>query len=197
MQRPGGAEEHARARGRRSAPRVGRATSARSRRRTVRVSSVLQALWGAGLAGALRAQEPTRSAGHRTESTEHRHLAGVLVGGTVADRTTRFTLGLDYERRLRGAWGVGAVADWAFGGEGREFLVAPAGFYHPWTAVRVGVAPGLQRNRETRDVGFVLRLGGEYELELDEGWSAAPNANVDFVDGRTIGVFGVGLNRRF
>jgi hypothetical protein len=109
----------------------------------------------------------------------------------------RFTLGIDYERQLSERFGVGVLADWAFGGEGRESILAAAAFYHPWRRVRLDLAPGIQRDAARDEVEFVLRVGADYEFELRDGWSLSPNLNVDFGPNESLLVFGVELGYRF
>jgi hypothetical protein len=138
-----------------------------------------------------RAEEPA-GAGHA-----HRNDLALFVGATNVDNTQRPTLGIDYERRLTPRFGAGVIADWVFGGEGREFILAPAGFLRPLPTVRVVLAAGLQRNRAEREVEGVVRLGAEYLIEVDERWSVAPGARVDFVAGETVTVLGVAVAYAF
>jgi hypothetical protein len=63
--------------------------------------------------------------------------------------------------------------------------------------VRVVLAAGLQRNRAEREVEGVVRLGAEYLIEVDERWSVAPGARVDFVAGETVTVLGVAVAYAF
>jgi hypothetical protein len=119
------------------------------------------------------------------------HEAGVFLGVTDVDDRLRPTLGVDYEFRLGRRWGVGALADWAFGGEGREFVIAGAGYLHLGSSWRLELAPGIQRDKEQREIEGVVRLGIAYRFVAGGRWSVAPAAAVDFVAGETIGVYGV------
>lgn len=136
-------------------------------------------------------------AGHAGTGHDHRNDIALFLGSTNVDNTQRPTLGIDYERRLTPRVGAGVIADWVFGGEGREFILAPAGFLRPVPTVRLVLAAGFQRNREEREVEGVVRLGAEYQITVDDRWSLLPGASVDFVAGETITVLGVAVAYAF
>lgn len=125
------------------------------------------------------------------------HEAGLFLGVTDVDDRLRPTLGVDYEFRIGPRWGIGAIADWAFGGEGREFVLAAAGYLHLGPALRLQLAPGIQRDKAEREIEGVVRLGIAYGIELGERWSVAPTMALDRVGGETIGVYGVTAGYRF
>jgi hypothetical protein len=158
---------------------------------------ILLAAWLA-VATASRAAAQAREAGTGTagEETLPRNSIALFMGATIEDEVTSFTLGLDYERRLSRQFGVGLILDSAFGA-GRSFIAAAGFFWHPLRSVRLDVAPGLEVSGEEDDSFFVLRLGADYDFEVSERWSVAPNVNLDFVDGRTVWVLGAELAYAF
>ncbi len=140
------------------------------------------------------AQEPDAPA-PETEAIRRNSIA-LFVGATAeSEEETAFTIGLDYERRLGGPFGVGVLADKPFGAA-RSFLILGGFFWHPIRPVRLDLAPGLEIIQDEDDA-FVLRLGADYDFELTERWSVAPNLNVDFVSGRTVWVLGAELAYTF
>lgn len=145
------------------------------------------------LAGLLWGVAPPAAA---QEEAARRNSIALFMGATLqADDDAAFTIGLDYERRLGQRFGVGVLADKAFGG-GRSWLLLGGLFWHPVRQVRLDVAPGIEINQE-EDEQFVLRLGADYDFEIRERWSIAPNVNLDFVDGRTVWVIGAELGYSF
>jgi hypothetical protein len=135
---------------------------------------------------------------HAAEESHPRgHEAGLFLGVTDVDDRLRPTLGVEYEFRIGPRFGVGAVADWAFGGEGREFVLAPAGYLHVGPALRLQLAPGIQRDKTEREIEGVLRLGIAYAIEAGERWSVAPAVAMDLVSGETIAVYGITAGYRF
>lgn len=145
-------------------------------------------------ARAVHAQEGARDPGTE-EGTSRRNSLGLFTGITLDDDKASFTLGLDYERRLSRQLGVGVLFDRAFDGE-RIFLVAPALFWHPVGALRLDAAPGVEVNQGDEDE-FVFRIAADYDFELTERWSVAPNVNLDFVSGGRVWVLGAEIAYRF
>jgi hypothetical protein len=150
------------------------------------------------VAAALFASPAVAQERHEAErEAEGRNHLALFVGGTAVDETVRFTLGVDYERQLSERFGVGALADWALGGEGREFIFAVAGFYHPTPRIRLDLAPGLQRDALEGESEWVVRVGADYEFELRSGWNLSPNVNLDIGPEESLLVFGIEIGRRF
>jgi hypothetical protein len=150
------------------------------------------------VAAALFASPAVAQERHEAErEAEGRNHLALFVGGTAVDETVRFTLGVDYERQLSERFGVGAIADWALGGEGREFLFAVAGFYHPTSRIWLDLAPGVQRDALEGELEWVVRVGADYEFELRSGWNLSPNVNLDIGPKESLLVFGIELGRRF
>jgi hypothetical protein len=130
------------------------------------------------------------------EEAPRRNSIALFVGATLeSGEEGAFTIGLDYERRLGRAFGVGVIADKAFGAS-RSFLILGGVFWHPVRQVRLDLAPGIEVNQDEDEL-FALRIGADYDFELRERWSIAPNVNLDFVDGRTVWVIGAELGYSF
>ena len=122
----------------------------------------------------------------------------IFGGATTIDGTSYGTVGIDYEHRFGRAWGLGVLADWVLGtGEGREVIVAPAIFFHPFDRIRIDFAPGVELIPEEDATEFMLRLGIDYDFEVGEHWVIAPNVNVDFVNDDFIPVCGIELGYLF
>lgn len=124
-----------------------------------------------------------------------RNLASVVVGVTLQNEIedgSGFTLGVEYERRLHKWYGVGALAEWTFGGP-RDFVVGPAFTLHPTGPIRVAlaVAGGL----EGSSWSILYRMEFCYEFNVLENWVVAPSFAVDFGQGRRILFFGASLGR--
>lgn len=122
----------------------------------------------------------------------------IFGGATIIDGTSYATAGIDVEHRFGASWGLGILADWVVGGEeGREFIIAPAVFFHPIDRVRIDLAPGVQRLSKEHVNEFVFRVGIDYDFEFGDHWVAAPNVNVDFVADDFIPVVGAEVGYLF
>jgi hypothetical protein len=125
-----------------------------------------------------------------TEGGYDLNTAGVFFGRTGDDRRdTGFTLALTYERRLSESFGLGVEAERVFGD--LEFWVATVPFAYHYKAWKFFAGPGL----EMLDGGgneFLARIGGEYAFEAGR-WEIAPTLALDFVDGETETVGGLGF----
>jgi len=122
----------------------------------------------------------------------------IFGGATTIDGTSYGTVGIDYEHRFGRAWGLGVLADWVLGtGEGREVIVAPAVFFHPFDRIRIDFAPGVELIPEEDATEFMLRVGIDYDFEVGDHWVIAPNVNVDFVNDDFIPVCGIELGYLF
>jgi len=142
------------------------------------------------------AQEESPTGASEEAEPRYRNKLSGFIGVTLEDEANSFTLGVDYERRLGGQFGVGVLADRAFG-EGRAFIIAAGLFWHPLSRVRLDIAPGIEMSGADDKTFFVLRIGADYDFELTERWSLGPNVNLDFVDGRTVWVLGAELGYSF
>ena len=142
------------------------------------------------------AQEEGSAAESSEAEPRFRNKLSWLVGGTVEDEGTAFTLGVDYERRLGRQFGIGVIIDKGYGSE-RAFIAAGALYWHPLPPMRLDIAPGFERLVAADESAFVLRFGADCDIELTRRWSLGPNVNLDFANGRTVFVFGAELGFSF
>ena len=118
------------------------------------------------------------------------NTAGVFVGRTLEDRRdSGFTIALTYERRFSESFGLGVEAERVFGD--LEFWVATVPFAYHFKAWKFFAGPGLEIPDDSGNE-FLVRIGGEYAFEAGR-WEIAPTFALDFVDGETETVAGVGL----
>ena len=109
----------------------------------------------------------------------------VFLGATFDDGDSEASFGMSYERRLNESFGIGGMVEYT---NGREWVFAVPFTIHitePWKVV---LAAGIEH--EEGDNTFLTRVGTAYEFKFD-GWSLAPEVNVDFVDGEVKTVLGV------
>ena len=122
------------------------------------------------------------------------HLS--LFGGiTHTDGDNAGTIGLDYERRVSERVGIGVVfRDHAAGDiDSTLYAISFIGhFWPPWSFV---VAPGVER--EDGESSAVVRVGVEYEIEMDEKWSLAPALYFDIGEDETKEVLGAAIGFSF
>lgn len=115
----------------------------------------------------------------------------VFLGATLDDGDSEASFGMSYERRLNESFGIGGLVEYT---NGREWIFAVPFTLHitePW---KVLLAPGFEH--EDGDNTYLTRIGTAYEFKFD-GWSLAPEVNVDFVDGDVKTVLGVSFGFEF
>lgn len=129
---------------------------------------------------------------------EHHHHISFFVGSTQAEEThtgdredPRFTLGVDYERRINQRIGIGGLLDWVAEGE-REVLFGVPVFFHAGRRAKFLVAPSVQRARESDESKFVARFGFAYGFQVGR-ITLAPVANLDVTHEHEIVVLGLGV----
>jgi hypothetical protein len=125
-------------------------------------------------------------------SPEYDHNAvGFFVGGTGEGRRENgLTLAFVYARRFQESFAIEFEAERVFGD--LDFWVVTIPFVYHYNKWKFAVGPGLEKP-DDGDSEFLLRIGTEYAFELNESWELAPTFNLDFVDGETVMVVGVGL----
>lgn len=132
--------------------------------------------------------------GHEGEHSFHKNLIAGFIGITAEDRhETALTLGLDYERRLNESFGIGLGVEHSFGD--LDFTVLTVPFALHFGPTKVFVAPGLEKSDHHGDE-FLARVGVEYAFEVGHA-ELAPKLMLDFVDGETVVVFGLGIGKGF
>jgi hypothetical protein len=143
-------------------------------------------------------------AGHENVSSHeeahefHRNWAALFIGITSEERRNgKPALGVEYARHLNPGFAIGGIVEYTFGDHNFWVVAVPFAYRTgPWKAY---VAPGFEVE-ELRDgpseSEFLLRIGGEYAFEIGE-LEIAPQIDVDFVDGKTVLVFGVTIGTSF
>ncbi len=157
------------------------------------------------------------AAGEHEEHDFHRHHLSVFLGATTADvevhggegdagtqseggetsgettRETEASIGFDYEYRLNRTWGIGFLFDYV-AGDARTSVAGIPVFLHPAGGLKLLAAPGIERHEGENE--FLVRLGLGYQFDLGR-WAITPGANVDFVDGDQVYVYGLYIGRGF
>ncbi len=152
------------------------------------------------------AAEPEKPAGHASEEhsehTEHgehdehghhRHHLAVFIGDSRVEGEDSFTLGVEYEHRLRSRWAVGAILEHAAKELDADVLVATVAF-HPRKGWKLLAGPGVERAHGDNE--FLVRVGVAYEFEVGKV-SLGPVYQIDFVDDEEIQVFGLNVGWGF
>lgn len=162
-------------------------------------------LAGLTLPPPMLAQEHSEAGVHGQEQShgEHEyHENGVFLflGGTTEsvfdDPSTRFSIGLEYERRLSRLVGVVVGGDFVIGGEGREALAGLLLILRPVGRWGVAAGPGMEIGKEHHadghegdgggdtEVRAALRVGVLYDFEVGGRYTIAPALFTDFIDGK-------------
>ena len=130
------------------------------------------------------------SEGH---SEYHPNLLALFIGVTSEERReTGLALGIEYERRLSKAFGIGALVEHTFGDIDTTVYAVPFAYHSgPW---KVYVAPGLEDSDDGTE--GLVRIGAEYGFEAGD-WEISPQIDVDFVDGDQAFVFGIVFGKGF
>jgi hypothetical protein len=124
---------------------------------------------------------------------EHRHHIALFLGATHTDDEDEFSIGIDYEYRLKPILGVGGLAEYT-GGDLETTVLAAALFIHPYDEWRLVLAPGFEN--EDGDNEFLFRAGVSYAFPVGK-WTVSPEFNVDFVDEEENLVYGLSFGRGF
>lgn len=131
---------------------------------------------------------------HHGSHDFHANVFGVFGGITDEDHhDPAFTLGLEYERRLSAEFGIGVIAERAFGD--LDFSVYAVPFAYHAGHLKLYAAPGIEDSRH-HGSEFLFRLGAEYGFAVGE-YEISPQFNIDFVDGEEALVLGLVFARGF
>ena len=123
----------------------------------------------------------------------HKNELGVFAGIANNGRRNKApSLGIGYERRINDSFGIGAVAEYAFGDA--DFLVVVVPFSYHIKSWKLVVAPGVEDGDHGTE--SLIRFGAGYGFKKG-GWMVTPQLNVDFVDGDDVWVFVVGIGKGF
>jgi hypothetical protein len=130
-------------------------------------------------------------AGPESSQEYEQNAVGFFAGGTGEGRGENgLTLALVYARRFNESFGIEFEVERVFGD--LNFWVATIPLTYRYNKWKFAAGPGLEKP-DGGDSEFLLRIGTEYAFELNESWELAPTFNLDFVDGETVMVVGVGL----
>ena len=133
------------------------------------------------------AQEAEEGEGEAFEA----NIVEVFLGGTFNDGDSEASYGFSYERRLSESFGIGGLVEYT---SGREWVYAVPLTFHVTESWKLVLAPGFEH--EEGENTYLTRVGTAYDFKFD-GWSLAPEVNVDFVDGETKVVVGVSFGIEF
>jgi hypothetical protein len=156
----------------------------------LRLAAILSCLVIAPIDGRAEESHGEHSGGHEF----HQNMLAAFVGVSSEDRgDTAFTLGLEYERLLSPSFGLGLVAERAFGDLDFWIYVAPFAFHSGQWKFYAG--PGVEDSDE-HGSEFLFRLGVEYAFEVGD-FEIAPQLDVDFVNGEEVLVLGLVIGKGF
>lgn len=151
------------------------------------------------LVGVVARTASASESSHTEPHGYHTHHVSALLGAAIRDEhgavESGFSLGLDYEYRLRRWVGVGALVEVA-SGDLREVLVIAPLFLHPWRNLVLAVAPGVEIRSGTSSE-FLFRVGAGYRFPIGGNFAIGPEFNIDIVEGHPTYVMGLLLGIGF
>jgi len=123
------------------------------------------------------------------EETYAAHTVGGFIGLTGSGRRDNgLTLALTYEHRFNQSFGLGAEAERVFGD--LDFWLATIPIAYHFGEWKVFAGPGVEK-LDGGGTEFLLRIGGEYSIEISDSWEMSPTLALDFVDGDQEIILGV------
>lgn len=137
--------------------------------------------------------EHESTSSHESEHESHKNVVSFFVGVTHEGRRDAPTLGVAYERHLNESFGIGVLAERAFGDA--DFTVYAVAFGYRFDRWKFYVAPGIE-DSDVHGTESLIRLGAEYAFEAGS-WEISPQLAVDFVDGEEVFVLGVVFGKGF
>lgn len=155
----------------------------------------VQLIWAVAVGLLLAVALTDPSAAQEAHEAKPHHLSAVIGGTHIPhEDETAFTLGLDYEYRLNQTWGLGFVAEHAFGPIDSTTLLAVADI-HVAGGFAIQTGPGVEFVDD--ESFFVTRLGALYEFEIGEEFTLSPQLHYDFSTGDDAIVFGIAIGKAF
>jgi hypothetical protein len=143
---------------------------------------------GLCLFGAAQAE----TSAHEQEHARHKNEIAGFVGLTHEGRDDGLSLGVEYERRVTEAFGVGVLAEYTSGDFDYWVFAVPLTLHvNRW---KFAVAPGIEKTDEHEHEMARLTLG--YEFDLGKA-KVTPSFSVDFVDGEQVYVLGAAIGFGF
>lgn len=136
-----------------------------------------------------------------SSAADHPHHIALFAGlGTESkeghEDVNGFALGLEYEYRFHGHWGIGGVIEGLGQDTIRNVLVVVPVSFHPAGGLRLVVGPGMEFTPKKDK--WALRLGAGYNFHLSDHWSLSPELFLDLIEtGENTWVAGVALGYGF
>lgn len=151
----------------------------------------------AGLPGARAGEASHLEEGH-AHGTEHRHHAGLFVGGLSrfehGHKETGTALGLEYEYRLAPRWGLGGLLERVAVGGGRELALVVPLHWHPWRGLKFSAGPGFELYEGQAEL--LGRVATGYDFHLGR-FTLTPEVSADFTQKAQSLVYGLTLGVGF
>ena len=124
---------------------------------------VLNAGWSASHPAMAEAFDDEHSSIRNVTRSDRSSLLTAIVGTTSDSGTTELTLGIEYERRLGKLFGVGVLAEHAFGALDSSVYALPVGI--SVGSSKLYIAPGIEDTHTTsyaEDFQYVNESKGKY-----------------------------------
>ena len=157
--------------------------------------NIVAALWlSLASIGAIAAETDGKEE-HDEEAEHGKHALAAFVGVTREHDENRETLGIEYTYRINPYWSVGGVIERAERDEHSTLAIVFAHWW-PYKGLFLGAGVGRKDPGDERENTFRATIG--YEIELGGGWSIAPQANLDVIEGHeNEEVYGIAIGKRF
>jgi len=132
---------------------------------------------------------------HSEEKGHAKHALAVFAGVTREGNESLETIGFEYSYRINKDWSIGGVLERADRDSDSTLAIV---FAHWWPYKGLLIGAGVGRKDPGDERENVLRTTIGYEFELGGGWSIAPQANLDIIDGHeNEEVYGIAFGKRF
>ena len=132
---------------------------------------------------------------HGEEKAHAKHALAVFAGVTREGNESLETIGFEYSYRINKDWSIGGVLERADRDSDSTLAIV---FAHWWPYKGLLIGAGVGRKDPGDERENVLRTTIGYEFELGGGWSIAPQANLDMIDGHeNEEVYGIAFGKRF
>ena len=148
-----------------------------------------------GLLALLSASLP----GNAEEEKQHPHkkyAIAAFLGGTRADSSNEFTVGVEAGYNINSNWSVGAVLERADREQHSTLFLLGFGWHPTGPGLRLQFGAG--RKDPSGDTETVVRTGVAYELEMEHDWFIKPYIALDFISHEdNEQVFGIYIGKGF
>lgn len=124
-----------------------------------------------------------------------KHALALFAGVTREGGEGHDTLGIEYGYHISTDWSVGAVIERVEREKSSTLVIV---FAHWWPYKDLFLGAGLGRKDPGDKRENTLRASIGYEFEFGEGWSIAPQANLDIIEhNESEEVYGIAFGKRF